>query len=317
MMADIKDDFGIIITCSENDYLFAKGTCASIRTFMPDVKICLLIDGDFDLGNLPKIFDTKVIKKKDVKDEFLKKNSFGWGLTKMIAFWESPFEKFLLIDADTVVYGDVRKFADFERYDLILDMPQSEYSINDISQFYFNVDKIGTYYPDFNYRYQPFVCTGVIFAKRDVLDLDEYKRFFEIKSVDEEFYKCGEQGFLNICFFRAKDNNKVKIGNFNFQFLIPDYSKEDAMSKFPIPIVRPENPMVIHWAGKDKPLISNDDLQYVEPMTYFRRAYLELDGVSNKSIQDKILITEDLVRRRNVSANIFKRVFRKIITKLG
>ncbi|WP_434222373.1 hypothetical protein ACOKW7_03225 [Limnospira platensis CENA597] len=98
-------DFGIIIACCFKDYHFAAGCCASIRYFGGDVPICLIVDGDFNTTSLEKTYGVKIINQKTVKHPFLKENSFGWGLTKMIAFWESPWQNFLFLDADTIIWG--------------------------------------------------------------------------------------------------------------------------------------------------------------------------------------------------------------------
>jgi hypothetical protein len=54
------EDFGIIIACCDQDYLFAKGCCASIRYFLGDVPICLLIDGTFSVSALEKSYGVRV-----------------------------------------------------------------------------------------------------------------------------------------------------------------------------------------------------------------------------------------------------------------
>ena len=40
--------------------------------------------------------------------------------------WASLYETFLLVDADTIVWGDMRTLADFDRFDFIVDSPGIE-----------------------------------------------------------------------------------------------------------------------------------------------------------------------------------------------
>lgn len=99
------NDFGIIVACAPHDYRLAKGTCASIRHFLGDVPICLLIDGDFPVTDLQRAYGVRVLPRSNVRNPELRRRSFGWGLTKMVSFWESPWEYFLFLDVDTVVWG--------------------------------------------------------------------------------------------------------------------------------------------------------------------------------------------------------------------
>jgi hypothetical protein len=122
------EDFGIIVACCFQDYLFAKGCCASIRHFLGDVPIALIVDGTFSVSSLEKAYGVQVINRNTISNEVLKNRSFGWGKTKMIAFWESPWKHFLVLDADTNVWGNVLRYADFEQFDVIIDKASYGYS---------------------------------------------------------------------------------------------------------------------------------------------------------------------------------------------
>jgi len=162
----MSSSFGVIILCNKNDFIFAKGCCASVKYFMPDVPLCLLIDGDFDIGSFPDDYNPIILRKDNINDEFLKENSFGWGITRMIAFWESPFDSFLLLDADTNVWGDIRKLCDLNKYDVVIDKPLYKYDEESINKWFFNTSKINHYFPDFDYKNYDYVCPAVIFAKK-------------------------------------------------------------------------------------------------------------------------------------------------------
>jgi len=40
--------FGIITACHAGDYFLAKATCASIRHYMPEIPVCVIVDGEID-----------------------------------------------------------------------------------------------------------------------------------------------------------------------------------------------------------------------------------------------------------------------------
>jgi hypothetical protein len=65
--------FGVIIICSDSDMALAKGCLASVNYFMPGVDVCLLIDGDPDTSKMEEVYGVKVLKKKDIKNDFLRK----------------------------------------------------------------------------------------------------------------------------------------------------------------------------------------------------------------------------------------------------
>jgi hypothetical protein len=317
-------DFGIIVTCTKVDFLFAKGCCASIRYFMGDVPICLLLDGDFSVESIVKTYHTLLITRKDVKDPLLAKRCTGWGLTKMIAFWESPFEHFLLLDADTCVWGDVSVYADFSNYDAIIDVPCYSYKKEDIDEFFFDVEKMKTFFPDFNCTSHPYVCTGVIFGKKNMFDIAEYEEILALLDKHPKLFKYGEMGFLNFMFFRAKQESRLKIGAADIQHLITDFDFPTSKSKFfvntePV-VVHP--PTVIHWAGKDKPVKSNTHI-YSEPMSFFRKKFLK-DKKNTGLFTDTILALEDyqwLLDKRYgkfkiIAKHFYKQRRRKVISRV-
>jgi len=99
-----SQDFGVIIACWKGDAHYALGCYASIRFFMPNTPVCFLYDGDLLPPVIAAIPEVQYITRLTVKNRHLKERSFGPGFTKMVAFFESPFETFLYLDADTTVW---------------------------------------------------------------------------------------------------------------------------------------------------------------------------------------------------------------------
>jgi len=227
------EGFGIIVVCTKKDYLFAKGCCASIRYFMGNVPICLLVDGDFDYSKLVKTYNTLVLNRSNIKSEELKKRSFGWGTTKMIAFFESPFENFLLLDADTCLWGDMTMYAEkLKSFDVILDSPCYTYSEKDISHWFFNVEKVRELFPDFNVLAHPYVCSGIIFSRKNVFTLKEYFEILDLTENVPGLFFPGEMGFINLMFYRAKDQGRLKVANEDIQYLVCDFKPSEMKKTF-------------------------------------------------------------------------------------
>jgi hypothetical protein len=306
------EDFGVIVICCDQDYLFAKGTCASIRHFLGDVPICLLVDGTFSVAEVEKTYGAKVINRLNMTHEVLKKRSFGWGTTRMIAFWESPFKHFLIVDADVAIWGNVLKYANFNEFDLIIDRPCYEYSDEAIAEFFFDIPALQTYFHNFRWRNRPFVCPAVLFGTRGIFSLEEYIEILDFNDKHPGVFKYGDMGFLNLMMFRAADEGRLRLGQEDIQFLVPDFPPEDVKKRFPInetgPAVKGEDAIVIHWAGP-KPTVSTKQA-YSEPMSFFRRKFLQ-DAREVTGLKAEVALQLEDWQRNIIFYN------RKISKKLG
>ena len=310
----MMEDFGIIVACCYQDYLFAKGCCASIRHFLGDIPICLIVDGTFSVRSLEKAYGVGLLNHNSVSNEVLRKRSFGWGKTKMIAFWESPWKHFLVLDADTNVWGNVLKYANFEKYDAIIDRPRYSYSDEMISQFFFEISGIEKHFPDFNWQAHrnDYFCTGTFFGTRGIFSLQEYIDILDFTEQHPGIFKYGEMGFLNFMLFRAADAGRMRLGQVPMQLIVPDFEREELQKRFPVkdagPVVQNEEATVIHWCGP-KPRVSTSQV-YPEPMSFCRRQFLHKERGYTGATADFWLKFEDYYSLLNVYKN-------KIVRKLS
>ena len=309
------EDFGIIIACCDQDYHYAKGCCGSIRHFLGDVPICLIIDGEFSAPELEKAYGVKVINRLNVKHKILQERSFGWGLTKMVAFWESPWSNFLFLDADTVVWGDMLKYANFKDFDAIVDRPLYKDTFEEVSRFFFTTQEVEKHFPEFQWQkhFGEYFCTGTFFAKRDLFSLDEYIYILDfIKKVPNVFW-FGEQGFLNMMIFRGADAGKLRLGQSSFQVIVPKFTADELKNRFPVdksgPIVQGDDACVIHWAGP-KPTLSNSQA-YSEPMNFSRRKCMSETRHLSGLPAEALLRSEELNRELIIYQKKFVRKVRK------
>ena len=314
------EDFGIIIACCDQDYIFAKGCCASIRYFLGDVPICLIVDGTFSLLPLERTYGVKVINSQNIGSQVLKKRSFGFGLTKMIAFWESPWKNFLFIDADTIVWGDILKFANYKEFDVITDKPRYKQTDRHINSYFFDLKKIEQHFPNFRWQnYQNYYFnSGVFFAKRDIFSIDEYLDILELTYQDPKMFYPGEQGVLNFMICRAAEEGRIRLGQNHLQLMVPNQKQTSLKQRLLFennqPVINNED-VVIHWCGRNKP-ISITTKVYSEPMNFSRRKFIEdTAGYSqvNADLQIKI---EDYQHLLYVYKNKFKNKFRNNIQRV-
>lgn len=291
--------FGVVVCVSAGDYLFGQGTCASIRYFMPEVPIILLVDGSVDTTLLERTYQqVQVIRKSDINDPWLRKHSFGWGITKMLAFFYAPFEYFLYLDSDTVLWGDIRNRIQPDQYDYIADIPyrktEADVSTQEISTWFFDPTFVEKTFPDFpwqQYRNQ-FMCPGVFFGSRHAFTLPEYKEMLALKLKHPYSLHFGDMGFHNIMVFRKYHQGKLNLGFADYQVIFPDFSQADLRQRFTFeagcPVVRAGDEQILHMPDK-KPLVNNPDC-YSLPMTYFRLKFIEdAEGLTGEAAMNKLL----------------------------
>lgn len=308
------EDFGIIVICCDQDYLFAKGVCASIRYFLGDVPIALLVDGNFSVADMQQAYDVKVISRETMTSDVLKQRSFGWGTTRMIAFWESPFKHFLIIDSDVVVWGDVLKYANFNDYDLIIDQPCYPYTPEMVQEYFFDLPIFEKDYAGFEWRDRTFVCPAVLFGTRDIFPLEEYIGILDYLQQKPGVFKYGDMGFINYMMFRGAEEGKLRLGQEDIQYIVADFPREDFEKRYPMgpdgPIVKDNEGVVIHWAGP-KPTLSTKTT-YSDPMNFFRRKALKDYNGTTGIAAEAILQAEDFQR----NFFVYNKKIRKKIGKL-
>lgn len=267
---------GIIIVLSKYDYYLAKACFSSIKEQMPEIPIALLIDGDFKVDKYLEDNVVKVIRKNNVNDDVLRTRSFGWGLTKMIAFWESPFEQTILIDADTIFIKDSQKyFNQLDGLDLIMDLPRYSYSDVAVKNYFFDKDLIAPFYKDFNIINDTFSNVGILIFNQNVLDKKEYFRFLDIYAMNNKTFPCPEQGWLNLMAFNLRALNGFKFKQSELQILVPDVKNDELHSV----LNKNESSFILHFAGNPKPQIWNTD-DYASILNKYRVLFLLSKGYS-------------------------------------
>jgi hypothetical protein len=247
---------------------------------------------------LQATYDVTVINQDNVENPKLKQKSFGFGLTKMIAFWQSPWEYFLFLDADTVAWGNLLQYMDFDRYDLIVDYPiENNISHAKVCDEFFDIAEFEKHFRGFPWHKIPYWITGVFFAKRNIFPLDEYLELLDFNERYPEVFKRGDQGILNFMACRAAEEGKIRLTSHQMQTLVLHYTNEQLQQKFPIgkngPILPSNHPAtVIHWAGA-KPFFINSDFYYSIPMNFFREKFLSDSQNLSGNLAQSSLLWED------------------------
>ena len=268
----LASDFGVVIPAKPEHLHWARGACASVRRFMGDTPICVLLDGDRAPRDLQRAAGITVITRDEVEPKELRDSCFRSPRAKNAALWASPFETFLLIDADTIVWGDMRELADFDRHDFIVDSP----GVEPLSSV-MDAEQVVARFPEFDARRHvgSYVNNGVYFGRRGILDLERYLHALRVaREHPGMFY--GSQGSFNYVLFAAVDDGSVRLEQRALQVQTGRTPRTDVLRRFAFrgtePVVTGE-PVVLHWVVSPKPKarVQRDD--YFEPMTHFRLAF--------------------------------------------
>jgi hypothetical protein len=267
------ESFGVVVVACDADLHLARGACASVRHFLGDVPMCLILDGRGSGREFETTYGARVLRRDDVEDAELRRRSFGFGVTKLIGLWEGPFETFLSLDADTVVWGNVAGIADFDRYDFVVDTGPSNADLAYVTDYYYDPERLRRHFPDFDGTAHASECVnlGAFFGRRGVLDRDLYLELLDLKQRDPGVFRGGDQGVFNFMLQRAAEQGLARVAQRPLQGWP---AGRNAGLRFPVqdgrPVVR--EPTVLHWALPYKPRA--DDSDHSAPSLLFRLEHL-------------------------------------------
>ena len=105
-----------------------QATLAGMRHYCPRIPICLVVDGDFDVSDLAKEYDLIVLRVSELPSPDRRKLISESPTAKHAAMWEGPFEFYVWLDSDAIVWGDftpqVRTDVDFQVFWGEISVPQ-------------------------------------------------------------------------------------------------------------------------------------------------------------------------------------------------
>ena len=221
---------GVVITCYRGDYRFAKGCCASVRYFAgEDIPICLLVDGDIDTRALERAYGVRVLRPDHVPEAL--HLCYGSGLSKTIALFASPFERFLHLDADAHFWGNLLDaIPTDDEWDFIYDRSVGTKAVpaDRVGEWYFDPPAMKQFDPAFDHAwYRPKLFnSGVWCARRGTLDAEELLQLVRLGASAPPFFKYGDQGILNYLVLRAELQGRLQVYGVDMQAVVSDFAPE-------------------------------------------------------------------------------------------
>lgn len=291
-------DFGIVTACHRGDYPLAKAACASIRYFMPDVPVCVIVDGDLSIRELEDLYGVIPLRVSRFADPRLQRLCAGSTRSKLAAIWEAPFERFVCFDSDVVVWGDIREKIDLQKNDFVklTDLLAQERDRENITHFMYHPERIREVRPDFNWIGKWFFCAGAFAARKGCLVLEEYLALEEFSSRSPGVFRFYEQGILNFMVQTYKMDNRMRVGVADLQFIVVDHPRAEVEGRFgrswAMPPREIREPTLIHFCG-EKPWIQNHRA-YHALFTAFRFRHYE--NVFGGGLAGKMLAWNEILK---------------------
>ena len=280
-------EFGFVTGGHAASMPYAQASLASMRHYCPEVPIALLVDGDFDVSQLEKLYGVIPLRVDDLPSAEMKRLVARSYHAKHVPMWEGPFEYYVWIDADAIVWGDftaqVRKDVDFHifRGDKDEIVPPGAAEVPPwMPHFYFDPAKLKGFDPDFRWQGNPYFCPGVMAARRGAIPFEEYAKTARWAAENPGLFSWGDMGIINYLVHARAQRGQLKYAVSDLQDMWAHNGKEELVKdtagtgwKFPRKI---ERPRVAHFCGR-KPHIF-DPHAYSRPFTiarleHYRRVY--------------------------------------------
>jgi hypothetical protein len=273
----VQAPFGFVTGCHAGDKFLVQATLASMRYYCPNIPICLTVDGDFDVSDLEKEYDPIVLRVSALPSEQMRKLICGNHRAKLAALWEGPFEFYVWLDSDAIVWGDftshVRTDVDFQIFWSEVSIPAEATEIPSwLPHFYFDPQKLRHFDPDFDWRGNACFPSGAFACQRNAIPFDEWVKTERWARQSPGLFAWGEMGMLNYLVHAMAQRNELKIAMSDLQHIGGhhgvDELKQDCAGSdwhFPKTIRRPR---VAQFCGR-KPLLLHREV-YSRPFTIAR-----------------------------------------------
>jgi hypothetical protein len=307
---DVLAPYGFVTACHNGDKFMVQATLASIRHFCPDVPICLVADGNVDVSDLEKQYGLIVVRTKELPDPRMRALCCGSYYAKLSAMWEGPFEHFVWLDSDAIVWGDFTKLInaslDFQIFWSEISIPQDATEVPPwLGHFYFDLPNLLLCDPDFEWRGLPYFSTGAFAAKRGAIPFEKWLEVKEWeKKFDTKLFQFGEQGQLEYMVHSGAQRGELKADWTDLQYNVRHHGQaeidQDAKGcgwRFPANIQRPR---AVHFCGQ-KPYIHNwraySKAFTIARLEHYRRGRREAAAWSAVLNEERQLVTKKLLEK--------------------
>ena len=273
----IQAPFGFVTGCHAGDKFMVQATLASMRHYCPTVPICLVVDGHFDVTALQKQYDLCILRITDLPSAAMRTLIGSNQRAKLAAIWEGPFNFFVWLDSDAIVWGDftshVNQELDFQIFWKEAQQLTKPAMQDGFRHYYFDPQLLKQIDPRFDWRGNNYFCSGVFGCRRQAITFKEWVTVEEWNKENHGlFSNFGEMGLLNYLVHAKSQRGEIKMDSADLQHVWAHHGKreleEDCIGagwRFPKNIKRPR---VAHFCYR-KPFLF-DRQAYSRPFTIAR-----------------------------------------------
>jgi hypothetical protein len=264
----VKAPFGFVTACHPGDKHMVGATLASMKFYCPDMPICLIADGDVDVSDLESEYDLIVLRIDELPSREMSQMITGSYLAKLAAMWEGPFEFYIWVDSDAIIWGNiinqVRTDLDFQIFWPEVSIPVDADEVPPwLAHYYFNLEQLHDFDPDFEWRGYPYFSAGVYACRRNVISFEQWKDVGQWEERVPGLFKFGDQGILNYMVLAKSQRNEIKMTWSDLQW-VRSCDHEGLISDsggagWNLP-KKVGKPMVLHFCGR-------------KPYTFARNCY--------------------------------------------
>lgn len=295
---EVQAPFGFVTGCHAGDRFMAQATLASMRHFCPAIPICLIVDGDFDVSDLEIQYDLSILRISDLPSEVMRKTIGGNYRAKLAAMWEGPFEFYVWLDSDAIVWGDftdlVRRNLDFHIFWKEAARQETAPAENGFKHFYFDPELLKRYDDQFRWENNTYFCSGTFACRRDAITFEEWLELEDWGRETEGLFAWGEMGMLNYLVHSKAQRDELRIDSSDLQQIWAHHGRTELQRdcrgtwlEWPNNIRRPR---VAHFCYR-KPYLY-DLKSYSHPFTIARVDHYRRSGKSQKAAFARV-VSED------------------------
>ena len=137
------------------------------------------MDGNFDVSDLEKEYDLIVLRVSELPSEEMRNLMSGSGRAKLAAMWEGPFEFYVWLDSDAIVWGDftphIRIDVDFQIFWSEISIPADATEIPPwLPHYYFDPAKLKRFDAEFDWRGHAYFSSGAFGCRRDAIPFGKW-----------------------------------------------------------------------------------------------------------------------------------------------
>ena len=234
----------IYINTHRYDLAFTRICIASIRYWYPSIPISLIVDysnGSFHIGDMAQKWGVEVLDTQ--------KRKYGWGFGKFEPLFLKGNERFLVLDADTVLTGKILEKLETSKADFVVDAEIQNNS--EFEKLYYKIAEVEQLFADFKYPGYSFNTgqwvgrTGII-SEKDFDQLIEWGVSPRLKH--PTIFKQADQGLFNFILQRKQQRREICVDRMEMM-LWPGEALKYPVSVREIRSRNSVNPFIIRWAG--------------------------------------------------------------------